>query len=154
MRIRRAEAQDLPSILAIEEASFSRDLAFPAEILSLLLDGATTLAAEDGGLVGFVAGFVRGDGGKVVTLDVLPERRREGIGRRLMEALEEEFESSGARFSLLEVSAENRGAVALYSKLGYAKAAILEGYYGTGKDALLMVKRLESSFHTTKYIDE
>ncbi|HOO53154.1 MAG TPA: GNAT family N-acetyltransferase [Methanothrix sp.] len=154
MRIRRAEARDLPSILAIEKASFSRDLAFPAETVSFLLDEATTLVAEDGDLAGFVMGFVSGEVGKVVTLDVLPERRGKGIGRRLLEALEEEFESSGASFSLLEVAAESRGAVALYAKLGYAKAAILEGYYETGKDAFLMMKRLESSFQTTKYIDE
>lgn len=154
MKIRRAKVQDLPSILAIEKASFSRDLAFPAEIVAYLLDEATTLVAEDRDLAGFIMGFVNGEVGKVVTLDVLPERRGEGIGRRLMKALEEEFKSSWARFSLLEVAAENREAVALYVKLGYAKAAVLEGYYGPGKDALLMMKRLGSSFQTTKYIDE
>jgi ribosomal-protein-alanine N-acetyltransferase len=142
MRIRRAEARDLPSILAIEEASFSRDLVFPAETVSFLLDEATTLVAEDGDRAGFVGGFVRGGWGKVVTRDVLPERRGKGVGRRLMEALEKEFRSSGASFTLLEVAAENRGAVALYAKIGYAKVAVLEGYYGTGKDAFLMMKRL------------
>jgi len=154
MRIRGAKARDLPSILAIEKASFSPDLAFPIEIVTYLLDEAVTLVAEDDDLAGFIMGFVNGEVGKVMTLDVLPERRGEGIGQRLMEALEDEFESTGAGLSLLEVARENLGAVALYAKLGYAKAAVLEGYYGPGKDALLMMKRLKSPFQTTKYIDE
>jgi ribosomal-protein-alanine N-acetyltransferase len=143
MRIRRAEARDLPLILAAEKACFPRDLSFPPETLSLLLEEATTMVAEDGDVVGFVTGFVSGEGGKVVTLDVLPERRGKGLGRRLMEALEKEFASVGARFSLLEVAVENREALTLYAKLGYAKAAILEDYYGPGDDALLMAKRLK-----------
>ncbi len=143
MRVRRAEARDLPSILAAEENCFSRDLAFPPETVSFLLDEATVLVAEDGDVVGFVMGFVNGEWGKVVTLDVLPEHRREGLGRRLMEALEEEFASQGTRDSLLEVAVENRGALVLYAKLGYAEIALLEDYYGPGEDALLMMKRLK-----------
>ncbi len=143
MRIRRAEARDLPSILAAEKSCFSRDLAFPPETVSLLLDEATTLVAEDGDFAGYVMGFVSGEVGKVVTLDVLPERRREGLGRRLMEAMEERLASGGARFSFLEVAVENRGALALYAKLGYARATVLEDYYGPGNDALLMAKRLK-----------
>jgi ribosomal-protein-alanine N-acetyltransferase len=150
MRIRRAEARDLPSILAAEKVCFSRDLAFPPETVSLLLDEATTLVAEDGDFAGFVMGFASGEVGKVVTLDVLPERRREGLGRRLMEALEEELASGGARFSILEVAVENREALALYAKLGYARAAILVDYYGPGKDALLMTKRLNESRSKTR----
>ncbi|MGC9514116.1 GNAT family N-acetyltransferase [Methanocrinis sp.] len=142
MKIRRAEARDLPSILAIEELCFSREVAFPPDALSILLEDATALVAEDGNLAGFVIGFVRGEAGKVVTLDVLPERRGEGLGRGLMVALEEEFAILGARASRLEVSIENRRAIALYADLGYSGAALLEDYYGPGEDALLMVKRL------------
>jgi ribosomal-protein-alanine N-acetyltransferase len=145
MRIRRAKARDLPSILAAEKACFSRDLAFPPETVSFLLDEATVLVAEDGDVAGFVMGFVSGEWGKVVTLDVLPERRGEGLGRSLMEALEEELASGGVRAFLLEVAIENRGAIALYAKLGYAQAALLEDYYGPGKDALLMMKGLEEA---------
>jgi len=145
MRIRRAEAGDLPSILAAERACFSPDLAFPPQTFSLLVAEATTLVAEDGALAGFVSGFVSGGWGKVVTLNVLPQRRGEGVGRRLMEALEMEFASQGAGAALLEVSVENREAVALYEKLGYEKVALLEGYYGPGKAALLMKKTLSPS---------
>ena len=144
MRIRRAEAGDLPSILAAERACFSPDLAFPPETVSFLVAEATTLVAEDGALFGFVGGFVSGGWGKVVTLNVLSERRGEGVGRRLMDALEEELASLGARAIILEVSVENREAVSLYGKLGYEKVALLDGYYGPGKAAILMKKMLNA----------
>ncbi len=143
MRIRRAEARDLPSILAIEKTCFSREVAFPPEITTFLLEEATALVAEDADAAGFVIGFVNGEWAKVVTLDVLPERRGEGMGRRLMEALEREFASQGARAILLEVAVENRGAIDLYAKLEYSEIALIEDYYGPGKDALLMMKRLQ-----------
>lgn len=142
MRIRRGVAGDLPSILATERACFSRDLAFCEDIISFLLAEAATFVAEDGEILGFVMGFIEGGRGKVVTLDVLPERRGEGVARRLVAALEEELASGGAGAITLEVSVENLEAIGLYAKLGYRKAAPLAGYYGPGKDALLMMKRL------------
>lgn len=143
MRIRRGVAGDLPSILAAEKACFPGDLAFPPEALSFLLAEGTTLVAEDGDLVGFVMGFVEGGRGKVLTLNVLPDRRRLGVAGRLVAALEEELASQGAGALSLEVAVENREAVALYSSLGYRKAAHLPSYYGRGTDGILMVKRLE-----------
>ncbi len=52
------------------------------------------------------------------------------------------YQGAVAKASILEVSAKNREAVALYVKLGYAKDALLQDYYGPGKDALLMMKML------------
>ncbi|MDF0589980.1 GNAT family N-acetyltransferase [Candidatus Methanocrinis natronophilus] len=143
MRIRRGVAGDLPSILAAEKACFPGDLAFPVEALSFLLAEGTTIVAEDDDLVGFVIGLVEGWWGKVLTLDVLPERRRQGVAGKLVAALEEELASQGAGAISLEVSVENREAVTLYSSLGYRKAALLPSYYGRGIDGMFMVKRLE-----------
>ena len=143
MRVRRGVVGDLPSILAAERACFPGDLAFPAESLSFLLAEGTTFVAEDGDLVGFVMGFVEGGRGKVLTLNVLPERRRQGVAGRLVAALEEELASQGAGAVSLEVAVDNREAIALYAALGYRKAAHLPSYYGRGIDGMLMVKMLE-----------
>jgi len=145
MRVRRADEKDLAMILSTEKLCFSPEMAFSEQMLSFLLQRGIALVAEveSVGIVGFIMGVVSGIWGKAVTLDVHPLYRRMGIGRALMDALEREFENSGARASQLEVSFENEAALALYSELGYQKAKRLEGYYGPGKDAALMWKRLE-----------
>ncbi|MHC1630976.1 MAG: hypothetical protein ACXQT4_01575 [Methanotrichaceae archaeon] len=48
MRVRRAEGRDLPSILAIENICFSQEIAFPEQMLAVLLKHAITLAADEG----------------------------------------------------------------------------------------------------------
>ncbi|UEC42277.1 MAG: Ribosomal-protein-S18p-alanine acetyltransferase [Methanothrix sp.] len=156
MRIRRGVVEDLPSILAAERACFSEEGAFSAEVLSFFLEEGVTFVVEDVGLVGFVMGFGAGDLGKVATLDVIPGRRRVGLAQRLMEALEAELAFRGVEVVTLEVAVDNRRAIALYEKLGYREAALLEGYYGTGDDAILMAKLLEPEgrpLQTTRYID-
>lgn len=142
MRVRRGTAGDLPSILATERACFSMDIAFPEEVVSFLLAQAETFVAEDGEIVGFVMGLLGGGWGKVVTLDVLPERRGRGVARRLVAALEDDLASRGAGAIRLEVAVDNPGAIGLYSRLGYRRVACLGSYYGPGKDALLMTKNL------------
>jgi len=142
MRIRRAKDGDLPSILSIERLSFTPQVAFSEDMLSFFLRTGVTLVAEEGKIQGFVMGAASGDWGKVITLDVNPLNRRKGAGFVLMESLEQELLAAGAKVVQLEVSVENKDALALYSKLGYKEAARLENYYGRGKDASLMWKRL------------
>ncbi len=78
------------------------------------------LVCESGGeVVGTtIAGFdgVRGWVHKVATH---PERRKSGIGRMLMEAVEAELAKRGCRKLNLQVRAGNDGAVAFYEELGY-----------------------------------
>jgi len=142
MRVRRAKEGDLPSILSIERLSFAPQVAFSEDMLSFFLRTGVTLVAEEGKIQGFVMGAVSGDWGKVITLDVHPLNHSKGAGFALMESLEQELLVAGAKAVQLEVSIENRAALALYSKLGYCEAARLENYYGRGKDASLMWKRL------------
>jgi len=142
MRIRRAKEGDLPSILSIESISFAPQVAFSEDMLSFFLRKGIALVAEEGKILGFVMGAASGDWGKVITLDVHPLNRRKGAGFALMESLEQELLAAGAKAVQLEVSVENRAALALYSKLGYHEAVRLENYYGRGKDAALMWKRL------------
>jgi ribosomal-protein-alanine N-acetyltransferase len=143
MRARRAVGSDLPSILSIESLCFPQDIAFYDKMLYFLMRHSIALVAEEEGeVVGFVMGAMRGRWGKVITLDVHPLHQRKGVGRMLMESLEARFAALGAEGSQLEVSEINQAALALYSALGYEKGARLEDYYGPGKNAVSMWKKL------------
>lgn len=148
MKIRRADEDDLPTIHSIEKICFSPIMAFPEQMLAVYLRHATTLVAEAIGdqneieIIGFAMGFVKGEWGKTITLDVHPHHRRKGAGNELMEALEKEFASKGAKSSQLEVYEGNQAALTLYYKRGYQKANILKNYYGNDKNAILMWKNI------------
>ncbi len=142
MNVRPGVEKDLPAVSAIENLCFLPEVAFSEQALEHLLRHAHTLVAVDKEVVGFVAGVVFGKTGKAITLDVHPRCRRRKIGSMLMEALEGEFAALGAKVSLLEVSSANQAALALYFALGYRYVAILESYYGPGRDAVSMQKSL------------
>ncbi|MGM0397342.1 MAG: GNAT family N-acetyltransferase [Bacillota bacterium] len=62
------------------------------------------------------------------TLSVIPAYRRKGIGRILMEKLEESARENRCRMLMLEVVSGNDSAVEFYEGLGYEKAYFLRYY--------------------------
>jgi ribosomal protein S18 acetylase RimI-like enzyme len=77
------------------------------------------LVAESGGkLVGTVLGGFDGRRGIVYHLAVDRALRRQGIGRRLMEAVELRLKAKGCRKYYLLVTHDNPEAVAFYQDLG------------------------------------
>ncbi|MBC7129732.1 GNAT family N-acetyltransferase, partial [Candidatus Bathyarchaeota archaeon] len=106
---------------------------------------AISLAAKHkGSIIGFVIGILRHDGnpvGHILTIDVIPEYRRLGVGTRLLMKIERIFKEIGARKCQLEVREDNVAALRLYRKLGYRKIRKLYGYYGT-TDGILLEKIL------------
>jgi [ribosomal protein S18]-alanine N-acetyltransferase len=95
-----------------------------------------------------VAGFViahsiRHRYGRILTLDILPEARRAGLGTKLMSACEERLQSLGCGAVYLETAVNNESALRLYRKLGYEVLDILPEYYASHSlDAFQMGKRL------------
>ncbi|MDQ3898771.1 MAG: GNAT family N-acetyltransferase [Actinomycetota bacterium] len=78
------------------------------------------LVAEDGGsLVGVVMGSYDGRRGWIFRLAVAPHRRREGIGRALVEELERRYLAMGVRRLRLLTLSDNQVARAFWEHLGY-----------------------------------
>ena len=75
---------------------------------------------EDGRLVG-MGGYKRtwAEDAQVLRVRVHPARRRRGVGRRLMEAIETAAAASGARRTVLETAANQPEAIAFYRSIGY-----------------------------------
>jgi ribosomal-protein-alanine N-acetyltransferase len=77
--------------------------------------------------------------GHVVSIAVVPEHRRRGIGSSLMKKVLEEMKSEyGASECYLEVRASNVAAINMYEKLGFRVVSRLKHYYLDGEDAYLM----------------
>ena len=82
--------------------------------------------------------------GHVVTMDVLPELRRLGVGGKLLAETERRLTVAGVTEIGLETATTNESAIAFWEKHGYRKCGIHEGYYPDGQDAYGMTKTLES----------
>ncbi len=80
--------------------------------------------------------------GHVVSIAVMPEYRRRGIGKMLLERGIEAMKEYGAEEVILEVRVSNEPAMRLYTKMGFTIVKTIKGYYHDGEDAYLMSKRL------------
>jgi ribosomal-protein-alanine N-acetyltransferase len=78
------------------------------------------------------------DEADVVTLAVVPEARRRGIGAALLRAGLEGLRAAGVARVFLEVAQRNAGARALYAASGFMEVGVRRGYYADGDDAVLM----------------
>lgn len=78
---------------------------------------------------------------EILDVAVAPHWRRLGVGMRLLQTIFSRLPEDVARV-LLEVRASNRGARALYHKLGFSEDGRRKNYYpktdGSREDALLM----------------
>jgi len=153
--IREAREEDLPEIIRINLQTLPEHYPDYFWRDHLRLWGKAFLVAEvDGRIVGYVMTRVdRGLGyvywkpfkklGHIVSIAVLPEFRRRGIGTKLMveamRRLKEVYEASEA---YLEVRVSNDAAIRLYEKLGFRRMKRLRKYYLDGEDAWLMAREL------------
>lgn len=90
---------------------------------------------------GFALGRAVADEAELLTIAVLPDARRTGLGKLLMTGFLAEAARRGATCAFLEVSEENLPALALYQSAGFALAGRRRGYYRDGPahfDALIL----------------
>ena len=69
------------------------------------------------------------DEGHIMNVAVRVDRRREGIGRKLMDAMLSSGDPRGILYWTLEVRVSNEAAIRLYEKVGFVSAGIRPGYY-------------------------
>jgi [ribosomal protein S18]-alanine N-acetyltransferase len=81
-------------------------------------------------------GFVKK--GHVVSVAVLEEYRKKGIGRVLVEEAMSGIKIKKSDELYLEVRCSNNEAVRLYEKIGFIIKQRLKAYYRDGEDAYLM----------------
>jgi len=107
--------------------------------------GLVLLATAGSSVVGFVSAQLVLDEAEIFDLAVHPVCRRRGIARRLLGALVEQAEGSGAARVVLEVRRGNVPAISLYEGAGFVQVGERRRYYRDGEDALLLALTLTRS---------
>lgn len=147
VNIRQADETDLLELLKVEEDCFGSERFNTETVRAFVVrDDTFVLVAYEGGeIVGSAMCMVSELDlhGKIASIAVLKHRRGTGIGAALLDECEKVFRSQGLVRYSLEVEASNSLAIALYASRGYVVKASLQDFYGAGRLAFYMEKKLD-----------
>jgi len=135
--VRRATVADTALVHDLEVRAAHRPWSEPS-IRATLSAGTTVAFVAGDPPVGHVLASRYADEAEILSLAVLPEQRRRGIGNALLAACEQAWRTAGVRGAWLEVRRDNRGALKLYEQRGWTDAGLRRGYYEDGTDAVVM----------------
>jgi [ribosomal protein S18]-alanine N-acetyltransferase len=155
--IREFQRSDFSRLWEIDQKCFPPGISYsqPELLFYMRRPRAFTLVAEpvsatDRGdangsrAVAFVVAEAGRQAGHIITIDVLDEFRRSGLGSQLMEAAEKRLIEEGCRTVFLETAVDNAAALAFYKRHQYFLMKTLPRYYATGVDAFVLKKDLLS----------
>jgi len=116
-----------------DAAAFSQLLSMPGTFGLIGKDGAQA--------VGMILARIAGEDCEVLTVAVLLEARRRGIGGVLLDQAAQRGARLGAQRQVLEVGVGNGPALRLYARIGFMRCGERPGYYsGTGGDACILAR--------------
>ena len=123
------------------------DKAWSAPEIAKLLENTAVFAliARGAEAQGFVMAWAAAGDAELLTVAVVPEARRKGVGASLVTSAGVAALVRGAASMHLEVAEDNAAARALYAKLGYEEAGRRHAYYageGGSVDAIVMRRTL------------
>lgn len=151
MRTRDAAAADVDRVAALEQELFGPD-AWSAESVREELTGErrhAVVAVDDSDdsddVVGYAVTMRADDVLDLQRIAVVPDHRRSGVARSLLEEVRRAGRSAGAHRMLLEVSGDNAGALAFYAAEGFVQIDRRPRYYRDGSDALVLRATLGGS---------
>lgn len=98
------------------------------------------VAVEEDTVVGYVGSQTVLGWTDMMNVAVDPDRRRKGIGERLIRKLMEMLRERNCECLTLEVRASNAGAIALYEKLGFTEVGRRKNYYRNPKEDALILR--------------
>ena len=143
MIAREWKTSDIPEISAIERQCFSdpwTEQDFLSGMESQFFYG--ILFEEAGQVCAYACEMVVFEDAEVLNVAVAPSFRRQGLGEKLLLALEDFAKSKGAERLLLEVREGNSPARGLYEKQGFSAFGVRKNYYSDGENAIVMQKTI------------
>ena len=153
IEIRGMSEGDLDEVMQIERRSFptpwSRRL-FERELLLPYAKAFVALEIPPNQVVGYICFWLVAQETHILNLAAHPERRRRGIGSRLLRYGVNYCRDKGAQEITLEVRRSNYQAISLYRNFQFQPQGIRRHYYSdSGEDAVIMSLRLVEQTQAT-----
>lgn len=135
-----AKEGDAPALAALEKESFSHPWSENAFLTLLKEENSRCVILREGTeLLGYLTLTMVLDRAQINTVAVSSARRRQGLGRRLLEEGIRLCRAAKMSAMELEVRAGNLAALTLYRTLGFMEVGRRKGYYrDPPEDAVLM----------------
>jgi [ribosomal protein S18]-alanine N-acetyltransferase len=143
--LRPYDSSDFDALYTLDRACYPPGIAYSRSMLRWFLKqpGAICLVAEAAAEIkAFVLVEADPPLGHIVTLDVVAECRRSGIGSQLTVAAENEMALRGVHELELETAIDNAAGIAFWTRHGYRTVGTIPRYYLDRVDALCMTKAL------------
>lgn len=142
--VRRMKLEDCEQVATIEEESFSAPWSLQAFQHTLELENYRYFVAEQKGEILGYCGFTFVlEEAEIPNVCVKASARSQGIGKQMLNFLEEEAKKLGITILYLEVRQSNQAARRLYTLLGFEEDGIRRNFYELPKEnAVLMHKIL------------
>lgn len=148
VRIALGTSDDIDAVMEVMNSAFGEAFGEAwtrSQLAGILPMGGVTLVlakdAQDDRAVGFSLIRTVADESELLLIGVLPERHREGIGRRLLEQFLSRARKAGVTRAHLEVR-DGNPAVAMYSGAGFKPVGRRRNYYhgqdGSRYDAITL----------------
>jgi len=154
-RIREASLDDIPKVMMINRTCLPENYTyFFFESILRNYPKSFLIAEVNGEIAGYIMCRVERTlskferlsfkkVGHIISIAVLPEYRRRGLARSLLEnALRILKENYRCEEAYLEVRVSNLPAISLYQKLGFVVVRTSKRYYIDGEDAYVMARKL------------
>ncbi|MDD3269232.1 MAG: ribosomal protein S18-alanine N-acetyltransferase [Syntrophomonadaceae bacterium] len=142
--IRKMTEQDLDQVMNIEKASFALPWSRDSYHNELSNEYAIYLVCDVAGKTAGYAGIWSVyEEAHITNVAVDHKFRMAGLGKALMQELENTVRRKRAERILLEVRPSNTAALAMYHNLGYVPSGLRKAYYSDNdEDAIIMTKQL------------
>jgi ribosomal-protein-alanine N-acetyltransferase len=142
MQIHAAQLSDIPAIYMLETACFPDPWSQKSLRETMRENTAIMLlATENGHVAGYLCASYLLDECELNRICILPQFRRLGGGKQLLDALETACSTRGVTQIFLEVREGNTAARRLYTQAGFSEIGLRKRYYKNPEEAAVLMCR-------------
>jgi ribosomal protein S18 acetylase RimI-like enzyme len=144
--VRVATPDDYDSIVTVMDSWWGRPVVGILPRLFLLhFHSSSFVAHDDGGLAGFVVGFMSADrttDAYIHAVGIRPDLRSGGFATDLYERFFEQARQAGRTIVTAVTSSANAGSVEFHRRMGFVVTGPVANYHGPGQDRFVFERRI------------